>query len=54
MFSVKILTCLFLFSDELVNQLDDSQATFIFTVPEHVTKVKDAAMKYGKVKVRFP
>ena len=39
------------FLDEVTKQLEDSGATFMYTIETFVATAQEAAKKYGKIKV---
>ena len=42
-----------IFVDEVVKQLNDSGAKYMYTSAELLNKAKEASTKYGKIKVRL-
>ena len=40
-------------SDELVKQLEDAEACYLFTTTELLDKAKEAVRRYGRIKVRI-
>ena len=40
-------------SDELAKQLEDAEASYLFTTTELLDKAKEAVRRYGRIKVRF-